>query len=50
MIFTAALIAEDLATTFYYQGLVGEVLQDPRLAVAPCTTAPPRQWRPCNRS
>ena len=32
MIFTAALIAEDLATTFYYQGLVGEVLQDPRLA------------------
>ena len=32
MIFTAALIAEDLATTFYYHGLIGEVLQDPRLA------------------
>ena len=32
MIFTAALIAEDLATTFYHQGLVGEVIQDPRLA------------------
>jgi hypothetical protein len=32
MIFTAALIAEDLATTFYYHGLVGEVIQDPRLA------------------
>jgi len=32
MIFTAALIAEDLATTFYYHGLVGEVIQDPKLA------------------
>jgi hypothetical protein len=32
MIFTAALIAEDLATTFYYQSLIGEVIQDPRLA------------------
>ena len=32
MIFTAALIAEDLATTFYYQGLLGDVIQDPRLA------------------
>jgi hypothetical protein len=32
MIFTAALIAEDLATTFYHQALVGEVIQDPRLA------------------
>ena len=31
-IFTAALIAEDLATTFYYNGLVGKVLQDPALA------------------
>jgi hypothetical protein len=31
-IFTAALIAEDLATTFYYNGLVGAVLQDPALA------------------
>jgi Ferritin-like domain len=31
-IFTAALIAEDLATTFYYNGLVGGVLQDPNLA------------------
>ena len=31
-IFTAALIAEDLATTFYYNGLVGQVIQDPALA------------------
>ncbi|MFZ3263193.1 MAG: ferritin-like domain-containing protein [Terriglobales bacterium] len=31
-IFTAALIAEDLATTFYYNGLVGSVIQDPNLA------------------
>lgn len=31
-IFTAALIAEDLATTFYYNGLVGKVIQDPNLA------------------
>lgn len=31
-IFTAALIAEDLATTFYYNGLVGHVIQDPNLA------------------
>jgi hypothetical protein len=31
-IFTAALIAEDLATTFYYNGLVGPVVQDPALA------------------
>jgi len=31
-IFTAALIAEDLATTFYYNGLVGPVIQDPSLA------------------
>jgi hypothetical protein len=31
-IFTAALIAEDLATTFYYNGLAGAVLQDPALA------------------
>ncbi len=29
---TAALIAEDLATTFYYNGLVGAVIQDPSLA------------------
>jgi hypothetical protein len=29
---TAALIAEDLATTFYYNGLVGGVIQDPALA------------------
>ncbi|MGA8731627.1 MAG: ferritin-like domain-containing protein [Terracidiphilus sp.] len=29
---TAALIAEDLATTFYYNGLVGAVIQDPNLA------------------
>ena len=31
-IFTAALIAEDLATTFYYNGLTGPVIQDPSLA------------------
>jgi hypothetical protein len=31
-IFTAALIAEDLAITFYYNGLVGPVIQDPSLA------------------
>ena len=31
-IFTAALIAEDLATTFYYNGLVGGAIQDPKLA------------------
>jgi hypothetical protein len=29
---TAFLIAEDLATTFYYNGLVGGVIQDPNLA------------------
>lgn len=33
-IFTAALIAEDLATTFYYNGLIGPVIQDPNLAGA----------------
>ena len=31
-IITAALVAEDLATTFYYNGLVGAVIQDPNLA------------------
>jgi hypothetical protein len=31
-IFTAFLIAEDLATTFYYNGLIGGVIQDPNLA------------------
>lgn len=31
-ILTAALVAEDLATTFYYNGLVGGVIQDPNLA------------------
>src|SRR6202035_2136336 len=31
-IFTAALIAEDLATTFYYNGLVGPVIEDVNLA------------------
>lgn len=31
-IFTAALIAEDLATTFYYNGLIGAVIEDPNLA------------------
>lgn len=29
---TAALIAEDLATTFYYNGLIGPVIMDPNLA------------------
>lgn len=32
VIFTAALIAEDLATTFYYNGLTGATMQDPALA------------------
>jgi hypothetical protein len=31
-VFTAALIAEDLATTFYYNALIGQVIQDPNLA------------------
>jgi hypothetical protein len=31
-IFTAALIAEDLATTFYYNSLIGPVIEDPNLA------------------
>jgi hypothetical protein len=31
-LFTAFLIAEDLATTFYYNGLIGGVIQDPSLA------------------
>lgn len=31
-ILLAALVAEDLATTFYYNGLVGGVIQDPALA------------------
>jgi hypothetical protein len=31
-ILTAALVAEDLATTFYYNGLIGAVIQDPNLA------------------
>ena len=31
-ILTAVLIAEDLATTFYYNSLVGAVIQDPNLA------------------
>src|SRR5579883_2313702 len=31
-ILLAALVAEDLATTFYYNGLVGRVIQDPALA------------------
>lgn len=31
-IFTAALIAEDLASTFYYNGLTGTVIMDPALA------------------
>ncbi len=31
-IFTAALIAEDLATTMYYNALIGGMIQDPNLA------------------
>jgi hypothetical protein len=31
-IFTAALVAEDLATTFYYNGLIGPVIMNPNLA------------------
>jgi len=31
-LFTAFLIAEDLATTFYYNGLIGGVISDPNLA------------------
>ncbi len=31
-IFTAALIAEDLASTFYYNAMIGPVIQDPNLA------------------
>jgi hypothetical protein len=31
-IFTAALVAEDLAITFYYNALIGGVIQDPNLA------------------
>ncbi len=40
-IFTAALIAEDLATTFYYNGLVGAAVQDPNLAGPGGTAAKP---------
>jgi hypothetical protein len=40
-IFTAALIAEDLATTFYYNGLVGMAVQDPNLAGPGGTAAKP---------
>ncbi len=40
-IFLAALIAEDLATTFYYNGLVGQVIQDPSLAGPGGTAANP---------
>ena len=40
-ILTAALIAEDLATTFYYNALVGKVVQDPNLAGPGGTAAAP---------
>jgi hypothetical protein len=40
-IFTAALIAEDLATTFYYNALVGKAVQDPNLAGPGGTAAKP---------
>ncbi|MGA7463512.1 MAG: ferritin-like domain-containing protein [Candidatus Korobacteraceae bacterium] len=42
-IFTAALVAEDLATTFYYNGLVGPVIQDPNLAGPGGTPHDPNQ-------
>ena len=44
-IFTAALIAEDLASTFYYNGLVGAVLQDPALAGPGGNDHTCSQWR-----
>ncbi len=40
-VLTAALIAEDLATTFYYNSLVGPVVQDPNLAGPGATAAQP---------
>lgn len=40
-IFLAATIAEDLATTFYYNGLIGPVVQDPALAGPGGTAAVP---------
>ncbi|MGD0362121.1 MAG: ferritin-like domain-containing protein [Bryobacteraceae bacterium] len=40
-ILLAALVAEDLATTFYYNGLVGGVIQDPALAGPGGTAANP---------
>ena len=46
-ILTAALIAEDLATTFYYNALIGAAITDPNLAgpggtaLAPTTTGQP---------
>ena len=40
-ILTAALVAEDLATTFYYNALVGEVVQNARLAGAGGTAIAP---------
>ena len=42
-IMTAALIAEDLATVFYYNGLIGKVIQDPALAGPGGTAVNPDQ-------
>jgi hypothetical protein len=42
-IFTAALIAEDLATVFYYNGLIGGVIMDPNLAGPGGTATNPDQ-------
>ena len=44
-IFTAALIAEDLASTFYYNGLIGKVIMDPNLAGLPRCWSLPRRSR-----
>lgn len=47
-IFTAALIAEDLATTFYYNGLVGPVINDPNLAGSGTAADPSPSANPGN--
>jgi hypothetical protein len=47
-IFTAALVAEDLATTFYYNVLVGEVVQDPNLSGPGGTAANSSNGSPSN--
>ena len=47
-IFTAALIAEDLATTFYYNGLIGPVINDPNLAGSGTAADPSPSANPGN--